>query len=39
MSGGCCEAIQISLEPFRLAEEIQLAKSHPIKVLRPIMSG
>jgi hypothetical protein len=39
MSGDFCEAIQISLEAFRLTGEVQLAKSHSINVLRPSMSG
>jgi hypothetical protein len=33
MSGGFCEAIQISLEAFRLTGKVQLAKAHSINVL------
>jgi hypothetical protein len=33
MSSGSCEALQISLEAFRLRGEIQLAKAHSINVL------
>jgi hypothetical protein len=33
MSSGFCEAIQISLEAFRLTGEVHLAKAHSINVL------